>query len=275
MKSLVFKPIWLMLALALISTATNAAELGVLTYEIADGQVAITNCSRSAQGDLVIPGEIEGLPVIGIRGWAFDNCKSLTSINIPDSVISIGRAAFEYCTSLKSINIPDGVTKLEPNVLNGCVSLSSIIIPKSVTSIEESALNNCDSQQSLTILGSNTDINDSFFRSRVSALESFTIPQAFHSRLEARRLGPVLYEIYPWGWHVPSAVVGPTLLAPSVRMAPVIMVQGLEGSVKTIEVASTPDGPWRFWMTVSATESGVAITDLDGQASKRFYRVVD
>ena len=58
-------------------------------------------------------------------------------------------------------------------------------------------------------------------------------------------------------------------------MAPVIMVQGADGSVKTIEVANSPDGPWRFWMTVTATESGVAITDLDGQASKRFYRVTD
>jgi hypothetical protein len=54
-------------------------------------------------------------------------------------------------------------------------------------------------------------------------------------------------------------------------MAPVIMVQGEEGSVKTIEVA----GPWRLWMTVTATESGVAITDLNGEASKRFYRVTD
>ena len=53
-------------------------------------------------------------------------------------------------------------------------------------------------------------------------------------------------------------------------MAPVIMVQGEEGSVKTIEVADSPDGPWQFWMDVTATASGVAITDLDGQAHKRF-----
>ena len=58
-------------------------------------------------------------------------------------------------------------------------------------------------------------------------------------------------------------------------MAPVIMVQGEEGSVKTIEVADSPDGPWQFWMDVTATASGVAITDLDGQAHKRFYRVRD
>jgi len=64
-------------------------------------------------------------------------------------------------------------------------------------------------------------------------------------------------------------------IQPSIRMAPVIMVQGEEGSVKTIEVAESPDGPWVFWMDVTATASGVAITDLDGQAHKRFYRVRD
>ena len=72
----------------------------------------------------------------------------------------------------------------------------------------------------------------------------------------------------------PTTPTTPTI-QPSIRMAPVIMVQGEEGSVKTIEVADSPDGPWAFWMDVTATASGVAITDLDGQAHKRFYRVRD
>ena len=36
---------------------------------------------------------------------AFSDCTSLTSITIPDSVISIGERAFEDCTSLTSIKI--------------------------------------------------------------------------------------------------------------------------------------------------------------------------
>jgi hypothetical protein len=97
------------------------------------------------------------------------------------------------------------------------------------------------------------------------------IPEAFHSRKEAIRMN--ISDIYPWGFYLSSSATSDTKA--SIRLAPVIMVQGEEGSLKTIEVAVTPDGPWRFWMTVTATESGVAITDLDGQASKRFYRVVD
>ena len=43
---------------------------------------------------------------------AFSDCTDLTSIIIPDSVISIGGRAFEYCTGLTSIKIPDSVTNI-------------------------------------------------------------------------------------------------------------------------------------------------------------------
>ena len=39
---------------------------------------------------------------------AFEGCKSLESINIPNSVTSIESSAFEWCESLESIYIPKG-----------------------------------------------------------------------------------------------------------------------------------------------------------------------
>jgi len=111
-------------------------------------------------------------------------------------------------------------------------------------------------------------------------LESIVVPSAFHSRAESHRIGSDAtgdlwfhgrYTTHSSNTQTPTT---PTI-QPSIRMAPVIMVQGNEGSIKTIEVSDSPDGPWRFWMDVTATASGVAITDLDGQAHKRFYRVVD
>ena len=43
---------------------------------------------------------------------AFSYCKSLTKINIPNSVTSIGNYAFYGCKSLVKINIPNGVASI-------------------------------------------------------------------------------------------------------------------------------------------------------------------
>ena len=82
----------------------------------------------------------ENTKIIGDE--AFSNCTSLTSIDIPDSVTSIGNGAFSG-TSLTSINIPDGVTSIGYRAFSDCYSLKSITIPDSVTSIGDDAFYWC------------------------------------------------------------------------------------------------------------------------------------
>jgi hypothetical protein len=66
---------------------------------------------------------------------AFEGCKSLTSITIPESVIEIGANAFSDCKELTSINIPDGVTNIGAFAFSGCSSLCYINIPINVSCI--------------------------------------------------------------------------------------------------------------------------------------------
>ena len=42
----------------------------------------------------------------------FEDCSSLTSITIPNNVISIGESAFDGCSSLTSVTIPNSVTSI-------------------------------------------------------------------------------------------------------------------------------------------------------------------
>ena len=79
--------------------------------------VGIGTCTDT---DIVIPSSYNGLPVTGISGLAFRMCKNLTSVTIPDTVVSIGVDAFYGCENLTSIVIPDSVTFISSGTFAGC-----------------------------------------------------------------------------------------------------------------------------------------------------------
>lgn len=71
-----------------------------------------------------------------IADWAFENCESITSVVLPDSVSSIGYCSFWGCRSLANVNLGNGVTNIESLAFEWCESLENIVIPASVTYID-------------------------------------------------------------------------------------------------------------------------------------------
>ena len=118
--------------------------------------------------------------VIGVGDYAFNNCSSLTSVTIPNSVKSIGVSAFYGCSSLTSVTLPDSVTSIGKMAFRGCSSLTSITIPNSVTSIEIGAFYGCSSLTSVTLGNSVISIGDNAFKG-CSSLTSVTIPNSVKS----------------------------------------------------------------------------------------------
>ena len=169
--------------------------------------VKILKYNGSAKS-VVIPSEIEGLPVKIIDANAFNHNETMKSVIIPDSVEKIGGGAFcsctalervtlgnsvqvidyrdgvygasgvfEECTALKSITIPDSVKEIGGSAFKGCTALQSIIIPDSVEKIGESAFCDCSALKSVT-LGNSVQVIGNMAFYYCTALQSLTIPDS-------------------------------------------------------------------------------------------------
>ena len=88
--------------------------------------------SGDYSGDVVIPSKVtynnKTYTVGYINQYAFNGCKNLTSVTIPNTVTGIGENAFDGCSNLISINIPSSVTSIDDEAFWGCYSLKSVHI---------------------------------------------------------------------------------------------------------------------------------------------------
>ena len=88
------------------------------TLDAVNGGITITDCDSSISGDVVIPSEIDGYPVVVIDDGAFLRCELMTSVTIPNTVKTIGVMAFYECKSLKTITIPSSLEYIDTNVFS-------------------------------------------------------------------------------------------------------------------------------------------------------------
>ena len=77
-------------------------------------------------GDIVIPDSIEDFPVVSV-GCGFDNenVKTLETLEVPNSVKSIGAGAFKNCENLITVIMPSHKIRYgDDSVFVGCKKLS-------------------------------------------------------------------------------------------------------------------------------------------------------
>jgi len=77
---------------------------GNLEYQIKSKGIVITGSAQDFPESIFIPESIDGVDVVKIGSYAFEDCESLKRITIPSSVTTIGAYAFKSCDSLVTIN---------------------------------------------------------------------------------------------------------------------------------------------------------------------------
>ena len=144
-------------ALAAIGdTFTARTEEGVLvTYKVTNEffeevQVGINSMNTPAvstkqKGVVTIPSEVNGYQVTSIGRWAFHDCKYLTEVILPETIVTIERNAFAGCTMLERIVFPDGLLTIGSHAFSDDTSLTEIVIPESVTDIHATCFKGCQS----------------------------------------------------------------------------------------------------------------------------------
>lgn len=131
-------------------------------YVIVEGKEAHIKRYIGTGREVVIPSEIEGVPVTVIGENAFER-SFVRSVIIPGTVTHIHDYAFYYCTSMTSIVTPDALSYIGEYAFSGCGSLAGITIPGSTTRIGSFAFFSCSSLTSITIPASVDSIGNNAF----------------------------------------------------------------------------------------------------------------
>ena len=108
------------------------------------GESAFEGCPYLAS--VTIPEGVETL-----EDATFRDCKALSSINFPTSLLWLKNSVFENCVSLKDITLNENLQTLGWLCFAGCKGFRSVVIPNSVTRIFQDCFQECSFMETLTL----------------------------------------------------------------------------------------------------------------------------
>lgn len=81
--------------------------------------------------------------VVSIGAHAFENCRELVTLTIPNTTVSMGEYAFASCAKLTAISFGNSLTTISAHAFENCTSLRSVYMPDTIMRIKDYAFNNC------------------------------------------------------------------------------------------------------------------------------------
>ncbi|RDU22911.1 leucine-rich repeat protein [Anaerosacchariphilus polymeriproducens] len=161
-----------------VEAATDNREIKGIryTFDSSTDSYIVTSASSSIETAQILE-EIGGKKVSSIYQGAFQYREYLTSVEIPGSIINIGKNAFLSCQNLRNVELSEGIGIIESSAFLNCKNLTNIHIPSSVRVVGESAFQYCDNLKSVTISNGVTTIQDSAF-GWCDSLEYLSLPES-------------------------------------------------------------------------------------------------
>ena len=114
-----------------------------LEYEDCPGGLLVTGTTVFETKKIIIPDEVDGVPVIGIQEGAFEGNEKLREIVLPSSLRSVEANAFNGCINLEEVIFPDTIEYIGDGAFFGCSSLERVVFGENLRFIGHNAFSDC------------------------------------------------------------------------------------------------------------------------------------
>lgn len=81
--------------------------------------------------------------VTNIRVAAFDGKRSVKSVKLPNTLLSIGHGAFGECSQIETLDFPEGMEEIGISAFSFCYGLKKVVLPSTLKSIGKGAFLDC------------------------------------------------------------------------------------------------------------------------------------
>lgn len=133
----------------IIITSYKGTDSDVAVPTVIDYYEVLEIGTKAFKGNETITNVVLPNSVTAIRGWAFDNCVNLKSINMPHDLKVIEKYAFNSCKALEDVKFCDNITSIGECAFQLCLSIKEFVIPGSIATVSEHSCNSLQNMETL------------------------------------------------------------------------------------------------------------------------------